>query len=257
MKVLAITQARTGSSRLPGKVLKTINNQSLLEIHLGRILRSRLIGQLIVATTVEKDDDAIVSVASAMHVPSYRGSVNNVLDRFYQAALPYQPEWVVRLTSDCPLMDPALLDEMIGFTIEKDVDYCSNGLQPSFPDGLDVEVFKFKALEKAWMEASLNSDKEHVTPYIYNNSSFRQKQLFSAANFAYHGANYDQVRLTVDELADFEVIRALVEKLGTACDWKTYADHYLSEDLVKGMNQHITRNEGYTKSLKNNSNPST
>ncbi len=252
MKVLAITQARTGSSRLPGKVLKTIAGKTLLQIHLERVLKSQRIDQLLVATTVDPADDAIETLVKGMNLPLYRGSVKNVLDRFYQAALPYQPDWVVRLTSDCPLMDPALIDEMIDAALEKNTDYCSNGMQPTFPDGLDIEVFKFTALEKAWHEATSDSDKEHVTPYIYNQSNFKQQNLFTAFNFAFE-SNYEKVRLTVDESFDFEVIKILIEQLGMHKDWKTYADYYRSNDLVKGINQHINRNEGYRNSLKNNS----
>ncbi|MES2680270.1 MAG: glycosyltransferase family protein [Bacteroidota bacterium] len=252
MKIMAITQARMGSSRLPGKVLKTVNGKTLLEIHIERILKSRRIDQLLVATTIDPADDAIATLVANINLPVYRGSVKNVLDRFYQAALPYQPDWVVRLTSDCPLMDAALIDEMIDTAIEKNTDYCSNGLQPTFPDGLDIEVFKLTALEKAWREAISDSDKEHVTPYIYNHSTFKQQNLFTAFNFTFE-SNYENVRLTVDESFDFEVIKILIEKLGVHKDWKTYADYYRSNELIKTINQHINRNEGYHNSLKNNS----
>src|SRR5690242_17368237 len=140
MKVLAITQARTGSTRLPGKVLKEIAGKTLLEIHLERILHSKLIDKLVVATTLEKEDDEIVKVAERANVSHYRGSLENVLDRFYQAAKIYQPEWVVRLTSDCPLIDANLIDQVIVFAMNNDVDYCSNTLVPTFPDGIDIEV---------------------------------------------------------------------------------------------------------------------
>jgi spore coat polysaccharide biosynthesis protein SpsF len=146
MEVLAITQARSGSTRLPNKVLKTIGNQTLLDIHLQRILTSKKIDQLLVATTVDELDLRIVEIAKAKDLPFYQGSIANVLDRFYQAAVTFKPKWVVRLTSDCPLIDAELIDSVINYAIEKDVDYCSNTLRPSFPDGMDIEVFKFSAL---------------------------------------------------------------------------------------------------------------
>lgn len=248
MKILAITQARTGSSRLPDKVLKTVNGQTLLALHLERILKSSRISGLLVATTTDPRDELIETEAARAGVPVYRGSVTNVLDRFYQAARPYQPEWVVRLTSDCPLIDPVLLDRIIDTALEKGVDYCSNTLQPSFPDGMDAEVFRFAALEKAWREAELDSDKEHVTPYIHRNSDQRGNSLFRACNFA-NIADYSQVRLTVDEEADFRVIRLLIEKGGTDKDWKTYADLYRSDPDIQQLNAHIKRNEGYFKSI--------
>jgi spore coat polysaccharide biosynthesis protein SpsF len=150
MKIIAITQARCGSTRLPNKVLKKINGETLLSIHLSRILKSKKIDQLLVATTTEPADGAIEEVAKSMGLPYYRGSVSNVLDRYYQAAKPHHPDWVVRLTSDCPLIDAGLIDKIIDKAIELDVDYCSNTLDPTYPDGMDAEVFKYSALEKAW-----------------------------------------------------------------------------------------------------------
>lgn len=249
MKVLAITQARTGSTRLPGKVLKQVNGKTLLAIHLQRILKSKRIDGLLVATTVEKADDAIEDAVKQLNLPFYRGSLNDVLDRFYQAALPHQPDWVVRLTSDCPLMDPVLIDEIIKKAMELDVDYCSNTLTPSFPDGIDIEVFKFSALEKAWKEATLVSDREHVTPYIHQNSDHFKKGLFTSYNYSCP-TDYSGVRLTVDEPMDFEVIRRLIEKMGDEMDWKTFADYYLSDPAISTMNKNILRNEGYINSLK-------
>jgi spore coat polysaccharide biosynthesis protein SpsF len=246
MNVLAITQARTGSTRLPGKVLKKVGDQTLLEIHFERILKSKRIDQLLVATTIAPEDEAIARLASAHGLPFYRGSINNVLNRFYQAALSYKPLWMVRLTSDCPLIDAELIDMVIAKAIELQVDYCSNTLDPTFPDGMDIEVFKFTAFEKAWREATLASDTEHVTPYIHRNSSFNGKDLFQSFNVS-NDVNYGDVRLTVDEASDFDVISLLIGKLGTDKDWKTYADYYKNNDLVNGINKHINRNEGYQK----------
>lgn len=249
MKVLAITQARTGSSRLPAKVLKTLNGKSILAIHLERLLHSKEINQLLVATTTDPADEAIVEIAKSYHLPFYKGSVQNVLDRYYQAAKSIQPEWVVRVTSDCPLIDASLVDEVIRKAMELNFDYVSNTLHPTFPNGMDVEVFKFSALEKAWREATLNSDKEHVTPYIHRNSTFNKNDLFKSFNFE-GKENYGEVRLTLDEPADLEVISIIVQKLGIDKDWKTYGDFYLSNPDIKSINERIDRNEGYNKSLK-------
>ncbi len=249
MEVLAITQARSGSTRLPNKVLKTIGNHTLLEIHLERIQKSSKIDELLVATTVDELDTRIVEIAKNNGLPFYQGSIDNVLDRFYQGAKEFQPKWVVRLTSDCPLIDANLIDAIIDYAMEKDLDYCSNTLNPTFPDGMDIEVFKFSALEKAWNEATLDSEKEHVTPYIHKNSTFNGLDLFSSSNYE-NNENYGNVRLTVDEPADFEVVKLVIEKLGLDKTWKEYTDFYISNKEISGLNSSAERNEGYEKSLK-------
>ncbi len=247
MKVLAITQARVGSSRLPAKVLKPVGKQTLLDLHLQRVAGSRLIDQLIVATTTETGAEKIAAIAQQNGVEVFFGSLNDVLDRFYQAALKYKPDYVVRLTSDCPLLDPQLIDDVITFALAQQLDYVSNTLSPTFPDGQDIEVFRFAALEKAWQEATLLSDREHVTPYIWKNSTFYQKTIFTSANFS-GPENFSEVRLTVDEPGDLMTICALVERLGAAAGWKAYVTYYLTHpNIVK--NGSLLRNEGYTKSL--------
>lgn len=248
MRIIAITQARCGSTRLPNKILKKIDGETLLDIHLNRILKSKRIDQLLIATTIDPADDAIEEIAQKKRLAFYRGSMNNVLDRFYQAAKPYHPDWVVRLTSDCPLIDAKLLDTIIDKAIDLNVDYCSNTLNPTYPDGMDVEVFKYSALEKAWKEAKLDSEKEHVTPYIHKNSSFYNKDLFTSYNYS-NDSNYGSARLTVDESVDFEVIKQLIEDLGVDKDWKTYAEHYLGNKTIQTLNESIKRNEGYIKSV--------
>lgn len=252
MNILAITQARSGSLRLPGKVLKKIDGISLLEIHLKRLLKSKRIDQLLIATTVNQEDDSIVEIADKLNIPAYRGSVNNVLERFYLAAKLYEPTWIVRLTSDCPLIDADLVDLVIEKALSENLDYCSNSLEPSFPDGMDVEIFKASALEKAAQEATLASDKEHVTPYLYRNSTFFNKNMFVSANYS-SSENYSAVRLTIDEPEDFEVIRLIIKKLGIEKDWKTYADFYVAHKEINLLNKNIKRNEGYIKSIKNDS----
>ena len=205
MKVLAITQARVGSTRLPEKVLKTINGESLLEIHLKRIQKSKLITKVKVATTNEHNSDKIVSLASNLGIEATKGSVDNVLQRFFESVFPDMPEWIVRLTSDCPLIDPVEIDKVIEFAIDHDLDYASNTLCPTFPDGIDTEVFKFSVLKKAFKEAKLKSDHEHVTPYIWRNSSFMGGTLFKS-DCVLNQTDYSQIRLTVDTIEDFIVI---------------------------------------------------
>lgn len=250
MKILAITQARIGSTRLPGKILKTINGESLLEIHLKRILNSKLITKLKVATTTESDAIKIVNIASKLSIDVYQGSVNNVLDRFYQTAVTENPDWVVRLTSDCPLIDPTLIDQVIKHAIDGDYDYVSNTLKPTYPDGVDVEIFKYSALEKAIKEANLLSELEHVTPYIWKNSTYAGGTLFKSDCVTY-AEDFSSIRITVDTIEDFEVIKALVEKLGTNKSWREYVNLLNQNSGIKEINQLYSRNEGYKKSVKN------
>lgn len=250
MTVVVITQARSGSTRLPNKVLKKIGNKTLLEIHINRIKKAKLIDDIYIATTVNKSDNIIADLAKQFHVKYYRGSENDVLDRYYQTIKDVKPDFIVRLTSDCPLIDPKLIDEVVEKAISKNLDYYSNGLVESYPDGQDIEVFKFTALEKAWKEAQLNSEREHVTPFIYKNSTFFRGTLFTSENHK-SDLNYNHVRLTVDEQNDFEVIKLLINDLGLDKDWRTYADYYLSNENIRAKNKNIARNSGYLMSVEN------
>lgn len=248
MKVIAVTQARIGSTRLPKKILKKINGKSLLEIHLLRILNSKRIDKVKVATTKEPEVEKIIEVANKVGVAYYQGDIQDVLDRFYQTLKNEKADYVVRLTSDCPLIDPVLIDKIIEFTLDNDLEYCSNTLEETYPDGQDVEVFKFSAIEKTWHNAKLTSEREHVTPFIYNNSDVKGKDLFRAMAFPSDN-NYNHVRLTVDEPIDFEVIKQLIDEIGINASWQEYTDLYLKTDIGQ-LNKNIIRNEGYQNSLK-------
>lgn len=248
MRIVAITQARMGSSRLPGKVLKEVNGVSLLELHVTRVLKSKMIDDLIVATTILPDDCVIVSAAHKLGIRSFQGAVDDVLDRFYRALTGRQVDYVVRLTADCPLIDPVLIDDVIRYAIDHDLDYCSNTLSPEYPDGQDVEVVKYGALAKAWAEAKLPSEREHVTPYLWKNSSSKEGSLFSSANF---GSSYSfgHLRMTVDELHDLIVIDKMVEAMGREANWLTYASWLEENAGIRQFNETIKRNEGYDKSI--------
>jgi len=251
IKTILITQARKGSTRLPGKVLKKILGKELLLIQLERLKKSKLVNKIIVATTTEAKDEEIANLVNNWGFESFRGSENNVLDRYYQAVLDsnYKPNWIVRVTSDNPLIDPELVDQVIEFAQLNNVDYVSNGFENQYPDGQDVEVFKFSALKKAWKEVKLNSDKEHVTPYIRNNSDVLGGTLFSAKNFPSE-KDFSDIRMTVDEELDFMVIEKLITNLGTEKSWREYTQ-YVIENKLSEINAKIIRNEGYQKSLKN------
>lgn len=249
LKTILITQARTGSTRLPGKVLKEIEGKSLLQIHLDRLRNCKNVNEIIVATTINEEDDVIIDKAIEWGYTASRGSESDVLDRFYQAVKDKNPEWIVRVTSDCPLIDPILVDEVITFVQENDKDYGANILVENFPDGQDVEVFKFSALEKAWKGANLQSEREHVTPYIRNNSDYKGGNLFSAVNYPCE-SDFSKIRMTVDVSRDFDLIEILIGKLGVKKSWLEYTNYIIDNDLDKVNNQ-IIRNEGLLKSLKN------
>lgn len=250
MKIVAVTQARYGSTRLPAKVLKRVGEESLLDIHLQRILKSKMISKLLVATTIEEGSEEIVRIAKLNGVDCYRGSIDDVLERFYFAVKNLAPDYVVRITSDCPLIDSNVIDRVVRECVENDVDYASNTLKPTFPDGIDVEVFKFVALEKAFNEAVLKSEREHVTPYIKKNSSFNGGLLFSSINIE---ASFDcsEYRMTVDTQEDYEVIKTLFENVGKDRGWEDYVK-YLNQNInTMNINSNLKRDEGYTKSLLN------
>ena len=249
MKVLVITQARVGSSRLPNKVLLTIGGESMLSLHLKRLKKCKRADKVVVATTREKGVEQILEICRRLNVEHHQGSLNDVLDRFYQSAKKHNPDIVVRVTSDCPLIDPALVDHVIDIAIRKNVDYCSNSIVEDFPDGQDVEVFKFTALKKAWEGAKLKSQREHVTPYIRNNSDLKGGSLFSAYDVKSR-VNYHSVRMTVDEMADLHTIDEMVNELGIDCSWEQYVQ-FLIENYDRLRNTRIQRNEGYLNSILN------
>lgn len=249
INTVLITQARTGSTRLPGKVLLKINNEELLKIHLKRLKSCKNVDRIIVATTISEDDKVIETLGNKWGFHTSRGSVDDVLDRFYQAVKDIRPDWVVRVTSDCPLIDPALVDAVIAFAQVNDADYASNVLEERFPDGQDIEVFKYTALEKAWNEAKLKSDREHVTPYIRTNSTYKGGSLFTSLNFPCID-DFSAIRMTVDEPRDFELIKTLIDNLGTRHSWLDYTNHIIKNQL-QNINANIIRNEGLIKSLKN------
>jgi spore coat polysaccharide biosynthesis protein SpsF (cytidylyltransferase family) len=198
---------------------------------------------------MEEGVEDIVKIAKEQSFEVFQGNLNDVLDRFYQAAFPFQTDYVVRVTSDCPLLDANLIDEVIALTIKENADYGANILAEHFPDGQDVEVFSFQALKRAWEDAKLPSEREHVTPYIRNNSDVKGGALFHAINYE-APANFNHIRMTVDEPKDLLAIETLVNKLGKYQTWEAYTQ-YIIHHICDFNNQDIVRNEGYLKSIKN------
>lgn len=248
MKIAVVTQARFGSSRLPGKVTRKIGGSPLLEIHLTRARKAKRPTHFFVATTHEQEANQIIDIAKKCNWNYFQGDLNDVLSRFYDCVSPLKPDYVVRITSDCPLIDPVLIDNVIDLAQRKNLDYASNAMDPSFPDGQDVEVFKFAALEIAHLTSKLSSEREHVTPYIWKNSTFFGGTIFKSDNL-HSGGDFKNVRITVDDENDFKVVEKLISKLGADDKWEKYTECYLREPEIHNLNTKVTRNEGYQKSL--------
>jgi spore coat polysaccharide biosynthesis protein SpsF (cytidylyltransferase family) len=248
-KVHIVTQARIGSSRFPEKILKLIDDKTLIEHHINRLLNVKDVDKVILATTNETGIDDLIDVLKEKNIEIYQGSTDNVLSRFYNSLKNNKPDYVVRVTSDCPLIDSHLIYQVIDFAIENNLDYGANVLKDDYPDGQDIEVFKYDALESAYRLAELNSDKEHVTPYIRRNSSYCGGEVFKSDNFP-NNSDFSKIRMTVDEPEDLEAIKTLVEKVGVSNTWQEYTD-YIVNNLSSFSNQSIERNEGFKKSIKN------
>lgn len=205
MKVVAIIQARMGSTRLPGKVLKDLAGEPLLARVVSRTLRAKSMNDVVVATTKDPTDDAIVDLCQERGWQFFRGNQEDVLDRYYQSALAFEADIIARITSDCPLIEPEIIDRMVNEFLSHypEVDYVSNSLQRTFPLGLDVEVMSFDALEKAWQEDNNPIWREHVTPYLRRHpKKFRTRNVASDIDYSY-------MRWTVDTIEDLTFIRKI------------------------------------------------
>lgn len=244
--ILAVLQARVSSTRLPGKVLKPLLGHPMVMRQIERVMRSRLIDRLVVATSSEKSDEALEQACAIHNVTCFRGSLDDVLDRFYQAATKFNPEYVVRLTGDCPLADHEIIDQVISLCRDGGYDYVSSALEPTFPDGLDVEAFRFSALETAWREANLPSQREHVTPFIYQNPDlFRIGSLKGSEDLSH-------LRWTVDEPADFDLVTRIYEALypvNSDFNTRDILELLRQQPELASLNICFARNEGYQKSL--------
>lgn len=245
--ILAVLQARMSSNRLPGKVLLEVCGKPLLQHQIERVQRCRALGGLVVATSNHRDDDPIEALCQSLGVWTYRGSLGDVLDRFVQAARPYQPGWVVRLTGDCPLADPGVIDRVAYMALQGDYDYVSSALHPTFPDGLDAECVRHACLEQAGAEAVLASEREHVTPFIY-----ARPERFALGEIR-HPVDLSDLRWTVDEPRDFVFVSQVFERLYAANPAFSMEDVLAlldREPRLARLNGGIVRNEGYHQSLR-------
>lgn len=241
MKIVAIVQARMGSTRLPNKVMKPISGVPMIQLLLTRLSKAKELDQIIVATSVDRRNQPLVEHVQKLGYACEQGSENDVLDRFVQAARKHKADVVVRITGDCPLVDPDLVDEAIRCFKGANVDYFSNVSPPTYPDGLDIEVFTFKALEQGHRETNKPFDREHVTPYL------RESGRFNTAAMQ-HGKDLSVLRWTVDEPADFAVIEKVFQYFHPRTDftWAEVLNLQLQQPEIFNINQHLIRNEGAT-----------
>ncbi|MGN8645696.1 cytidylyltransferase domain-containing protein [Gracilibacillus sp. HCP3S3_G5_1] len=227
MKIVAIIQARMGSTRLPGKVLRKVLEKPLLQYQMDRIRHSSYLDEIVVATTNERKDDAIVDFCQQEKIHYVRGSEKDVLGRYVKAAKEAQADVIVRLTGDCPLIDVQTIDQVIGeFVSNQNADYVSNVMERSYPRGYDIEVFSRQTLEHLDRIASRNSDREHVTTYIRD-----YPHQFHIVNVRHH-TNYSTYRLTVDTIEDFQLIEQIIRSLAPKNPYFTL------DDVIRLLEEH-------------------
>ena len=239
--IIGILQARTKSSRLPQKVLRKIKDKTLLELYVNRVKESRLIDKIVIATTTEPEDSVIEDIAKKLKINCFRGSENDLLDRYYQCAKKYKANIIVRLCSDDPFVDYKVVDRAVQIFKDNQVDFVTNHFEPTYPEGLDIEVYSIDALKKSWKEAKLLSEREHVFPYVQNNQN-----QFKIINFT-QDKDYSHLRWTIDYECDYEMTKVIYDYL---YDEKLI---FLQEDIlqllekhpeISEINAHIKRKEG-------------
>ena len=243
--IVAFIQARMSSSRFNKKVLKTVLGRPMLELEIERVQQCKRIDRVVVVTSTSLEDQQIVHLCGKINVDVFCGSLDNVLDRFYQAARKYHPDHIVRLTGDCPLIDPDIVDAMVQLYLEKKCDYATNCMPPTFPDGLDAEIFSYEILEQARKEASLPSHLEHISLLFEE-----QPKRFKIENLACH-QDLSAMRWTVDEPEDLEFVRAVFEDLyqgNPKFGMNDVLNLVARKPALALLNKRFMRNEGLAKS---------
>lgn len=255
MKKIAIIQARYASSRLPGKVLMPIEGRPMLAWVVERVRRASLVDETVVATTTDATDDALAEYCERNAYPYRRGSLYDVLDRYYQTACDYRADAIIRITADCPFIDPAEIDRTIRVFMDSRADFAANRLPPpwkrTYPIGLDTEVCTFAALEKAWREAKEPYQREHVMPFLYMNSPVFDAQDFKGFSglqsgqfrviYVNDGGDYGDLRWTVDTASDLELVRKIARHFTGRDDfaWRDVLDFYLSRPALSEINADV------------------
>ena len=245
--IIAIIQARSRSTRLPEKVLMEIYGKSLLELYVDRVRKSQTVDKIVVATTIEPYDDKIAEICKKIGVDCFRGSENDLVDRYYQCAVKYQANVVVRVTSDDPFVDYQVIDRGVSILLEQKVDFVTNHFEPTYPEGLDVEIYSFQVLENVWKQSVLPYEREHVFPYIQEH----QKD-YKIINFT-QKEDYSGYRWTIDHQCDFDMAEKVYSYLymgGKKIFLQREILKLLSEHPeISLINSHIQRKEGVSKSI--------
>jgi spore coat polysaccharide biosynthesis protein SpsF (cytidylyltransferase family) len=248
-RVVVIIQARMGSTRLPGKVLKDINGKPMLWHVIDRVMKSKKTDLIVVATTTKEEEYPILEISRDTGIEVFCGNEWDVLDRYYKAAVKFSADIIVRVTSDCPLVDPNIIDNFIDYYFTNtDYDYLGVGKHSLCPNGVGCEVFSFEALKMAWTESKWFSEREHVTPYIWKND-----KIFNIGRPLKPKKDLSKLRWTVDEKRDLKFVREVYKELYNENNFFSTRD--VLELLKKKpelnmINNDIIRNEGYIKSLK-------
>lgn len=244
MKIDTIIQARIDSTRLPGKVLMKLDGITVLRCLFDQLTYSKLLDRKILATTINKSDDVIVDFANSNGLELFRGNSFDVLDRYYQCAKQFTIKHIVRITSDCPLIDPEIIDETIQHYKNGKFDYVNNFYKKRFPYGTEVEVFSFDTLEKTWKEANKPSEREHVTPYIYKNPD-----KFSIG-YIEPDQDYSHLHWAIDRFEDLTLVKIIYERIKKKPIHISDILRVIKEDpSILTINQKSVPDEGYLKSL--------
>jgi len=248
LKTGCIVQARMTSSRLPGKVLKILDfnkNTSILDEVISRLKRVKHIDQIIIATTENKQDDSIIQTAEKSGVSYFRGSENDVLSRYYLAAIENDLTDVIRITSDCPFLDPSVIDELYDFYICGGYDYASIGIERTYPHGLDCEIFSMDALKTAYKKGFTDADREHVTYFIYNHP-----KEFKIGSKKLDGEDYSDIRITVDREEDY-ILACVLKDMLNGCgstSFRDIVDIFNKKPYLKMINNKVMQKKKYESS---------
>jgi spore coat polysaccharide biosynthesis protein SpsF len=245
-KSTVMIQTRIGSSRLPNKVLELIENQAMISHVINRVKKIKNIDQIILITTTQSEDKQLLNIAKEHDIQYFQGSVDDVLDRHFQCAVIFNADPIIRITSDCPLIDPEVSSKILEYYLQNNYDYVSNTITPTYPDGLDTEIFSFKALSKAHIESNLPSEREHVTTYFTKNP-----KKFRIKNFP-NTVDLSKFRWTVDRTQDLDFVRRIYNYMApkTIFSMNDVLDIIKKYHELSKINDQIMRNEGHLKSLK-------
>lgn len=246
-KITVMIQARTGSTRLPDKALKKIEGKPIIWHMINRAKKIKSVQQIIIVTTRKREDRVFLKIAHENGVLGFQGNEKDVLDRHYRCAIKFNADPIIRITSDCPLIDPYLVERILQVFLKNNYDYVTNREPPTYPDGLDTEIFAFSALKKAARYAKMNSEREHVNPYIVKNP--KKFKIFNYKN----RKDLSHLRWTVDEKRDLRFVKQIYSRMKprTIFTMNDVLKIIKKNPKLLEINKNIERNEGYLKSLKN------